>query len=124
MDEKLTAASVSADVRRWVLANWDPSSSLRAWRTLLLDSGWAVPSWPERWYGKGMPAWADVQEGHAVIADLERRNEELQKICDERLAVIEGLRRAPDPISKWTALVNSARATLQRARRAGVGRSQ
>jgi alkylation response protein AidB-like acyl-CoA dehydrogenase len=33
--------------------------TLRAWRELLLDGGWAVPSWPERWYGKGMPVWAD-----------------------------------------------------------------
>jgi alkylation response protein AidB-like acyl-CoA dehydrogenase len=42
-----------------VTSNWDPSLSLRAWRELLLDAGWAVPSWPDRWYGKGMPAWAD-----------------------------------------------------------------
>jgi alkylation response protein AidB-like acyl-CoA dehydrogenase len=33
--------------------------SLREWRRLLARSGWAVPSWPERWHGKGMPAWAD-----------------------------------------------------------------
>jgi len=33
--------------------------SLRAWRELLVDAGWAVPSWPERWYGKGLPSWAD-----------------------------------------------------------------
>jgi alkylation response protein AidB-like acyl-CoA dehydrogenase len=33
--------------------------SLRSWRELLVDAGWGVPSWPERWYGKGLPAWAD-----------------------------------------------------------------
>jgi alkylation response protein AidB-like acyl-CoA dehydrogenase len=47
-------------VRRWTKAHWDPSLSLRVWRTLLLNSGWAVPSWPERWYGRALPAWADA----------------------------------------------------------------
>ena len=59
MDSRLTEASLRADVRAWVTANWDPQLSLRAWRELLLEAGWAVPSWPEQWYGKGMPAWTD-----------------------------------------------------------------
>lgn len=56
---KVSTESVRADVRAWATANWDSNLSLRAWRTLLLESGWAVPSWPERWYGRGLPAWAD-----------------------------------------------------------------
>jgi alkylation response protein AidB-like acyl-CoA dehydrogenase len=56
---RLTERSVRQDVHAWVTAHWDPSMSLRSWRELLVDAGWAVPSWPERWYGKGMPAWAD-----------------------------------------------------------------
>ena len=56
---RLTERSVRQDVQAWVTAQWDPSMSLRSWRELLVDAGWAVPSWPERWYGKGMPAWAD-----------------------------------------------------------------
>ena len=55
MDE----ASLRAEVQAWVDRSWDPSLSLRAWRELLVASGWAVPSWPERWYGRGLPAWAD-----------------------------------------------------------------
>jgi alkylation response protein AidB-like acyl-CoA dehydrogenase len=55
----LTEASLRSDVRAWVASSWDPSLSLRAWRERFVDSGWAVPSWPERWYGKGMPAWVD-----------------------------------------------------------------
>jgi alkylation response protein AidB-like acyl-CoA dehydrogenase len=31
-----------------------------AWRTLLVDAGWATPSWSPRWYGRGLPVWADV----------------------------------------------------------------
>jgi alkylation response protein AidB-like acyl-CoA dehydrogenase len=53
---RLTERSVR---HAWVTSHWDPSMSLRSWRELLVDARWAVPSWPERWYGKGMPAWAD-----------------------------------------------------------------
>jgi alkylation response protein AidB-like acyl-CoA dehydrogenase len=56
---ELTEDALRAEVRDWVKSNWDPSMSLRAWRELLVDAGWAVPSWPERWYGKGLPAWTD-----------------------------------------------------------------
>jgi alkylation response protein AidB-like acyl-CoA dehydrogenase len=48
-----------AEVRRWVGDHWDPTLTLPAWRARLVEAGWAVPSWPERWYGKGLPAWAD-----------------------------------------------------------------
>jgi alkylation response protein AidB-like acyl-CoA dehydrogenase len=51
-------ASVAADVRAWLEANWDPSLSLTAWRSLLADSGWACPTWPVEWFGRGLPASA------------------------------------------------------------------
>src|SRR5229473_2751046 len=57
--EVVTPESVRAQLARWVAGHWDPGLSLREWRRLLAGSGWAVPSWPERWHGKGMPAWAD-----------------------------------------------------------------
>jgi alkylation response protein AidB-like acyl-CoA dehydrogenase len=65
-------ASLRAEVRSWLGGSWDPELSLRAWRERLVASGWAVPSWPEQWYGKGLPAWADdvvrseIQRGGAV----------------------------------------------------------
>jgi alkylation response protein AidB-like acyl-CoA dehydrogenase len=65
---------VREEVRAWVTQNWDPSLSLRAWRERLVSSGWAVPSWPVRWYGKGLPAWADdivtdeIRRCHAVAS--------------------------------------------------------
>jgi alkylation response protein AidB-like acyl-CoA dehydrogenase len=68
---ELNESALRAKVRDWVKSNWDPSMSLRAWRELLVDSGWAVPSWPERWYGRGLPAWADAvvkSEIHACHA--------------------------------------------------------
>ena len=69
---ELTDNGLRAEVRDWVKAHWDPSMSLRTWRERLVESGWAVPSWPERWYGKGLPAWADevvrseIHNCHAV----------------------------------------------------------
>jgi alkylation response protein AidB-like acyl-CoA dehydrogenase len=51
--------AVREEVRSWITANWDPSSSLLAWRRLLVDEGWAAPTWPRRWHGRGLPAWAD-----------------------------------------------------------------
>ena len=55
----MNESAVRSDVKEWVKAHWDPARHLREWRELLVDSGWAVPSWPEEWHGKGMPAWAD-----------------------------------------------------------------
>jgi alkylation response protein AidB-like acyl-CoA dehydrogenase len=55
---------VRADVRHWLADNWDPDLALTQWRSTLVDSGWARPSWEPRWYGRGLPDWAD-----AVVAE-------------------------------------------------------
>ena len=62
--EPASAGAISPDQIRselaaWVRQHWDPDLPLRGWRALLLDAGWAVPSWPQRWHGRGLPAWAD-----------------------------------------------------------------
>lgn len=54
-----TAGQVRERVRAWLADNWDPDASLLAWRSRLVDAGWATPSWPTHWYGLGLPAWAD-----------------------------------------------------------------
>lgn len=60
MTVTLSESSLRRDVRSFATQNWDPHMSLHQWRSLLVDAGWAVPSWPERWYGRGLPAWADA----------------------------------------------------------------
>jgi alkylation response protein AidB-like acyl-CoA dehydrogenase len=60
----MNESQVRDEVHAWIRANWDPTLSLREWRTRLVESGWAVPSWSTRWFGKGLPAWADK-----VVAD-------------------------------------------------------
>ena len=54
-----TEADVRAACRAWLSTTWDPERSLLDWRNLLADSGWAVPSWPVQWHGRGLPSWAD-----------------------------------------------------------------
>jgi alkylation response protein AidB-like acyl-CoA dehydrogenase len=59
-----TMATVGTDVRSearaWIETNWDPERPLVEWRTLLADSGWAVPSWPVECCGRGLPPEADA----------------------------------------------------------------
>ncbi len=60
----MNEAELRKTVRAWIATNWDPDVSLLEWRTRLVESGWAVPSWSSRWFGKGLPAWTDK-----VVAD-------------------------------------------------------
>ena len=48
------AGEVRRDVRAWLERHWNPELSLVAWRNLLVDSGWACPTWPREWYGRGL----------------------------------------------------------------------
>ncbi len=48
-----TEASVRAEVRAWLEANFDPDLGLVEWRNKLIDGGWAAPTWPVEWFGKG-----------------------------------------------------------------------
>jgi alkylation response protein AidB-like acyl-CoA dehydrogenase len=54
-----TPDDVRGELAEWVGEHWDPGMPLRDWRELLLASGWAVPSWPARWHGRDLPAWAE-----------------------------------------------------------------
>ena len=62
----ITEATVERDVLAWFHSSWDPDLSLLQWRALLVDAGWAVPSWAEEWFGKGLPAWADRVAHQAI----------------------------------------------------------
>ncbi len=54
-----TPESIQAELEVWVGKNWDADAPLVDWRTQLANAGWAVPSWPETWYGRGWPSWTD-----------------------------------------------------------------
>ena len=61
-----TERQVEEQVRTWFDQAWDPDLTLVEWRDRLVDSGWAVPSWASRWFGRDLPAWAD-RVAHRVI---------------------------------------------------------
>ena len=47
--------AVRAEVRAWLAEHWSPSTPRRAFLEAVVDAGWAAPSWPERWHGRGLP---------------------------------------------------------------------
>ena len=57
--DNVTESDISEQVLDWFHGAWDPTLSLLEWRDLLVDSGWAVPSWSKEWFGRGLPAWTD-----------------------------------------------------------------
>ena len=66
--DALAPDQIRAELADWVARHWDPDMPLREWRELLADAGWGAPSWPERWHGRGWPAWTDEFVGHELIA--------------------------------------------------------
>ena len=50
-----TEATIRAEARTWLEANWNPELGLVEWRNKLADSGWGVPHWPKQWYGRDLP---------------------------------------------------------------------
>ncbi|HTO55500.1 MAG TPA: acyl-CoA dehydrogenase family protein [Myxococcota bacterium] len=64
----MDADSVRREARAWLEANWSPEQSLLEWRNKLADSGWGCPTWPQEWYGRGLP----VALGDAVQEEFDR----------------------------------------------------
>jgi alkylation response protein AidB-like acyl-CoA dehydrogenase len=48
------ADAVRRAVRAWIEEHFDETIALRVWLERLADSGWAKPTWPVDWYGKGL----------------------------------------------------------------------
>ncbi len=59
MSETRTESDVVDEALEWFHGVWDPTLSLIEWRNLLVEAGWAVPSWSSNWFGRDLPAWAD-----------------------------------------------------------------
>ncbi len=57
--DQITEDDVVQQVLEWFHDVWDPDLPLLEWRERLVDSGWAVPSWSTRWFGRDLPAWTD-----------------------------------------------------------------
>jgi len=57
--EEPTQDDVTAELNEWLSANWDPDRSLLAWREIIVDAGWAKPSWSTECHGRALPAWSE-----------------------------------------------------------------
>jgi alkylation response protein AidB-like acyl-CoA dehydrogenase len=53
-ERRLTDDEVRDEVRDWLAANWSPGIDRGRWAQLVVDAGWAVPSWEPEWYGRGL----------------------------------------------------------------------
>jgi alkylation response protein AidB-like acyl-CoA dehydrogenase len=49
-----TDRDVTSEVTAWLEENWDPDLTVGEWWDRLGNSGWAAPTWPEEWFGKGL----------------------------------------------------------------------
>lgn len=47
-----TDEDIVTAVNKWIDDHWDPQLSLRQWREILVDGGWATPQWPSQFYGR------------------------------------------------------------------------
>jgi alkylation response protein AidB-like acyl-CoA dehydrogenase len=61
-----TARDVTAEVTAWLEENWDPDLTVGEWWDRLGTSGWAAPTWPEEWYGKGLSRGDGVAVQQAI----------------------------------------------------------
>jgi alkylation response protein AidB-like acyl-CoA dehydrogenase len=46
--------AIVAELREWLEANWDADLTVAEWWERLGLAGWATPTWPVEWYGKGV----------------------------------------------------------------------
>jgi len=49
-----SSADLRAEARDWYQTNWDPTLSTGAWFQLMTENRWGYPTWPERWWGRGL----------------------------------------------------------------------
>ena len=64
----ITPDQVHADVSRWLADNWHPGRPVQEWQAALLESGWAAPTWPVEWFGRGLTP----EMGGVVAAEFRR----------------------------------------------------
>ena len=57
---------VRDEVRAWLADNWDASLDRKIWLSRVAESGWAAPSWPSEWHGRGL----DPELTNVVLAEF------------------------------------------------------
>jgi alkylation response protein AidB-like acyl-CoA dehydrogenase len=65
-DRTATTGDPVAEVKDWLAENWDPDLRVAEWWDRLGTSGWAVPTWPGEWFGKGLSRAEGVRVQQAI----------------------------------------------------------
>jgi alkylation response protein AidB-like acyl-CoA dehydrogenase len=50
----MTDEEVRKEVREWLAANWNTDIDRARWAHIVVDAGWATPSWEPEFYGRGL----------------------------------------------------------------------
>ena len=50
----MTDDELRAEVRKWLADNWNPDIDRGSWAHIVVDAGWATPSWEPEFYGRGL----------------------------------------------------------------------
>ncbi len=52
--EDAETTALRQEIRSWLASNWDPDLTVAEWWERLADDHWAVPTWPESDFGRGL----------------------------------------------------------------------
>jgi alkylation response protein AidB-like acyl-CoA dehydrogenase len=52
--DRTTGSDVIVELRAWLEDNWSPDLTVAEWWERLGTAGWAAPTWPAEWFGKGL----------------------------------------------------------------------
>ncbi|MGF1597102.1 MAG: acyl-CoA dehydrogenase family protein [Acidimicrobiales bacterium] len=58
MSEQIDPDAIHDEAAAWFAEHWNPALPLGTWWRHLADAGWAFPSWPEGYGGRGLPSAA------------------------------------------------------------------
>jgi len=62
--------AIHTEVTAWLEANWRPERPKQEWLAMVVDAGYAVPTWPTQWYGREL----DADAGAVIAAAFRARN--------------------------------------------------
>ncbi len=68
MDAQGELNSIRSEVSAWLDANWQPGRPRKEWLPMVVDAGYAVPTWPRAWFGLELDG-----DQATVVADEFRR---------------------------------------------------
>jgi alkylation response protein AidB-like acyl-CoA dehydrogenase len=66
----VTPAELRAEVRAWLDERWPAGKELRRqeWLAQVVDAGYAVPTWPTEWFGRGL----DGETAEVIVEEFRR----------------------------------------------------